>query len=203
MTGPWSRESHWEIMLKCVHSRDLLLASRLNCSFKNGRTVNYPGLPRWPNGEESACQCRSCRRYRFHPLVWKIPWRRKWQPTSYSCLGNPMDKGAWWATVLRASKSWTRMSNWAQWIPRCSRRRRLVCCSPWGRGELDMTQWLHFHFSLSCMEQEMTTQSSVLAWRIPGMGEPGGLPSLGSHRVGHDWSNLAAAAADRRWEWKE
>ena len=41
----------------------------------------------------------------------------------------------------------------------------------------------------------MATRSSVLAWRIPGMGEPGGLPSMGSHRVGHDWSNLAAAAA--------
>ena len=41
----------------------------------------------------------------------------------------------------------------------------------------------------------MATHSSVLAWRIPGTGEPGGLPSMGSHRVGHDWSNLAAAAA--------
>ena len=45
------------------------------------------------------------------------------------------------------------------------------------------------------MEKEMAAHSSVLAWRIPGMGEPGGLPSLGSHRVGHDWSDLAAAAA--------
>ena len=45
------------------------------------------------------------------------------------------------------------------------------------------------------MEKAMATHSSVLAWRIPGMGEPGGLPSLGLHRVGHDWSNLAAAAA--------
>ena len=44
-------------------------------------------------------------------------------------------------------------------------------------------------------EKEMATHSSVLAWRIPGMGEPGGLPSMGSHRVGHDWSDLAAAAA--------
>ena len=42
--------------------------------------------------------------------------------------------------------------------------------------------------------KEMATYSSVLAWRIPGMGEPGGLPSVGSHRVGHDWSDLAAAA---------
>ena len=44
-------------------------------------------------------------------------------------------------------------------------------------------------------EKEMATHSSVLAWRIPGMGEPGGLPSVGSHRVGHDWSDLAAAAS--------
>ena len=45
----------------------------------------------------------------------------------------------------------------------------------------------------------MATHSSVLAWRIPGMGEPGGLQSMGSHRVGHDWSDLAAAAAGRAW----
>ena len=45
------------------------------------------------------------------------------------------------------------------------------------------------------LEKEMATHSSVVAWRIPGTGEPGGLPSMGSHRVGHDWSNLAAAAA--------
>ena len=73
--------------------------------------------------------------------------------------------------------------------------RSLVCCSPWGRWELDTTQWLHFHFSLSCVEEEMATHSSVLAWRIPGTAEPGGLLSVGSHKVGHDWSDLAAAAA--------
>ena len=49
-----------------------------------------------------------------------------------------------------------------------------------------MTEQLHFHFSLSCTGEEMATHSSVPAWRIPGMGEPGGLPSMGSHRVGHD-----------------
>ena len=47
------------------------------------------------------------------------------------------------------------------------------------------------------VEKEMTTHSSVLAWRIPGTGEPGGLPSTGSHKVGHDWSDLAAAASSR------
>ena len=51
-----------------------------------------------------------------------------------------------------------------------------------------------FTFHFPALEKEMATHSSVLAWRIPGMGEPGGLPSMGSHRVGHDWSDLAAAA---------
>ena len=61
-----------------------------------------------------------------------------------------------------------------------------------GRTRLsEFTFTFHFH----ALEKEMATHSSVLAWRIPGTGEPGGLPSLGSHRVGHDWSDLAAAAA--------
>ena len=55
----------------------------------------------------------------------------------------------------------------------------------------DFTFTFHFH----ALEKEMATHSSVLAWRIPGTGEPGGLPSMGLHRVGHDWSELAAAAA--------
>ena len=57
-------------------------------------------------------------------------------------------------------------------------------CSPWGHEESDKTERLHFHFHAS--EKEMATHSSVLAWRIPGTGEPGGLPSMGSHRVGHN-----------------
>ena len=66
-------------------------------------------------------------------------------------------------------------------------------CSSWGRGESDMTERLHFHFH--ALEKAMATHSSVLAWRTPGMGEPGGLPSVGLHRVEHDWSDSAAAAA--------
>ena len=75
-------------------------------------------------------------------------------------------------------------------LPGKSHGRNLMGCSPWGREESEMTEQLHFHFSLSCI---MATHSSVLAWRIPGMGEPGGLPSMGSHRVRHNWSDLAAA----------
>ena len=69
-------------------------------------------------------------------------------------------------------------------------RRSRVGCSPWDCKESDSTERLHFH----ALEKEMATHSSVLAWRIPGMGEPDGLPSMGSHRVGDDWSDLAAAA---------
>ena len=86
-------------------------------------------------------------------------------PLQYSCLGNPVDGGAWWAAVHGVAKSRTRLS--------------------------DFTFTFHFH----ALEKEMATHSSVLAWRIPGTGEPGGLPSMGSHRVGHNSSNLAAAAA--------
>ena len=78
---------------------------------------------------------------------------------------NCMHRGAWWAAVHGVTKSWTWLSAFT----------------------------LTFHFHV--LEKEMATHSSVLAWRILGMGEPGGLPSMGSHRVGHDWSNLAAAAA--------
>ena len=73
-------------------------------------------------------------------------------------------------------------------------RRTLVRCSPWGaksRTRLsDFTFTFHFH----ALEKEMATCSSVLAWKIPGTVEPDGLPSMGSHRVGHDWRDLAAAA---------
>ena len=87
-------------------------------------------------------------------------------------------------------------------------QRSLVGYNPWRHKETDTTERLHFlsfikHTkNLLCissvwclMEKEMATHSSILAWRIPGKEKPGGLPSMGSHRVGHEWSNLAAAAA--------
>ena len=64
-----------------------------------------------------------------------------------------------------------------------------------------MTERLHFHFD--ALEKEMATHSSVLAWRIPGTGEPGGLLSVGSHRVGHDWSDLAASILAWEIPWTE
>ena len=77
-------------------------------------------------------------------------------PLQYSCLENPMDRGSWWAAVHVVTEDRTRLS--------------------------DFTFTFHFH----ALEKEMVTHSSDRAWRIPGMGGPGGLPSMGSHRVGHD-----------------
>ena len=77
-------------------------------------------------------------------------------PLQYSCLENPIDWEAWWAAVHGVAKSVTRLSDFT------------------------------FTFHFQALEKEMATHSSVLAWKIPGTGEPGGLPSMGSHRVGHD-----------------
>ena len=80
-------------------------------------------------------------------------------------------------------------------LPRKSHgQRSLVGCSPWGREESDRTERLNCHFHFHALEKEMATHSSVLAWRIPGTGEPGGLLSVASHRVRHDWSDLAGKA---------
>ena len=88
---------------------------------------------------------------------------------------------------------------WRQWHPtpvllpgKSHGWRSLEGCSPWGRWGSNMPCNFIFTFHFPALEKEMATHSSVLAWTIPGMGEPDGLPSMGSHRVGHDWSDLAA-----------
>ena len=93
-------------------------------------------------------------------------------PLQYSRLENAMDGGAWEAAVHGVAKSRTWLS------------------------------YFTFTFLFHSLEKEMATHSSVLAWRIPGMGEPGGLPSMGSHRVEYYWSDLAAAAAKKTYKGK-
>ena len=84
-------------------------------------------------------------------------WRRRqWHPTPVLLPGKSMDGGAWWAAVHGVAGSWTRLSDFT------------------------------FTFLFHVLEKEMETHSNILAWRIPGTGEPGGLPSMGSHRVGYD-----------------
>ena len=74
-------------------------------------------------------------------------------------------------------------------------RRSLEGCSPWDLEELDTTERLHFHFSLLCFGEGNGNPLQCFCLENPRTGEPGGLPSMGLHRVGHDWSDLAAAAA--------
>ena len=74
--------------------------------------VYVRGLPRWPSGKEPTCQCRRHERHGFDPWVGKIPWMRRGNPLQYSCLENPMGRGAWWATAHMVSKSWT----WMKWF---------------------------------------------------------------------------------------
>ena len=105
------------------------------------------------------------------PGLGRSPGGGNGNPLQYSCLENLVDRGAWWAAVHGVAKSRTQLS--------------------------DFTFTFHFH----ALEKEMATHSNVLAWRLPGMGEPGGLPSMGQHRVGHDWSDLAAAAASYCFTW--
>ena len=65
------------------------------------------GFPGGTSGKQPTCQCRRWRRHGFHLWVEKIPWRRAWRPLKYSCLENPMDRGAWQTTVRGVAKRWT------------------------------------------------------------------------------------------------
>ena len=96
------------------------------------------------------------KRHRCKEETFGLCGRRRWHPTPVLLPGKSMDGGAWWAAVHGVAKSQTRLSDFP------------------------------FTFYFHALEKEMATHSSVLAWRIPGTGKPDGLPSMGSHRVGHD-----------------
>ena len=161
----------------------------------SGSTGLIPGSGRSPGGGHGNPLQYSCleKSHQQRSMVSYSPWSLKesdqlsnWEckqtdlersgegngtPLQYSCLKNSMDGGAWWAAVHEVAESWTLLS--------------------------DFTFTFHFH----AVEKEMATHYSVLAWRIPGTGEPGGRLPMGSHRVGHDWSNLAAASAEKCSKW--
>ena len=135
------RESPGE--LKSLRHRDRILCVHDICS--NG----YQDKPHTTNNYKYPIDRIPC----TSPFCYS---RGNGTPLQYSCLENPMDRGAWQAAVHGVAKSRSRLS--------------------------DLTFTFHFH----ALKKEMATHSSVLACRIPGMGEPGGLPSMGSHRVRHD-----------------
>ena len=121
--------------------------------------MNAPlsGLSRWLSDEEFSCEPEDVGDAAgLIPGSGRSPEGGNSTPLQYSYLENPMDRGAWWATVRGVTKSGTQLSDFT------------------------------FSFHCHALEKEMATHSSVLAWRIPGTGEPGGLLSTGSHRVGHE-----------------
>ena len=125
-------------------------------------------------------------------LAWRIPWTE--EPGRLQSMGL-LRVGHDWATSLSLSTFMHWRRKWQPtlvFLPGESQGRgSLVGCHLWGLTESDTTEQLHFH----ALEKEMATHSGVLAWRIPGTGEPGGLPSMESHRVRHNWSDLVASSA--------
>ena len=143
------RKSYWPPIWKLSNNN---VSTKLTCQL-NGTQLLHSYI------------CVTFHEGAFIHVMWYRVIEGNGNPLQYSCLENPMDRGAWWAAVHGITKSQSRLSN--------------------------VTFTFHFHAS----EKAMATHSSTLAWRIPGMEKLGGLPSMGSHRVGHDWSDLAAAAA--------
>ena len=137
-------------LLAIYFTHGSVYVSMLLSQFRLTLSLGFPG---GSDCKESACNAEALI---LIPGSGRSPERGNGNPLQCSCLGNPMKRGAWWATIHGVTNSWTRLSD----------------CT--------------FTFHLHALEREMATHSSTLAWRIPGTGEPGGLPSMGSHRVGHD-----------------
>ena len=129
-------------------------------------------------------------------LSWKIPWME--EPSRLQSMGSRRVRHDWATSLsLFTFMHWRR-----KWQPtplflpgESQGRGSLVGCRLWGAQSQTRLNDFTFTFHFHALEKEMATHPSVLAWRISGMGESVGLPSMGSHRVGHDWSDLAASAA--------
>ena len=153
-----------------MNTRDTNKAEKENREYL-GKSLQYSCLENPMDGGAGGLQSMRSLRVRHDwatslSLFTFMHWRRKLQPTPVLLPGKSHGWRSWWAAVHGVAGSQTWLS--------------------------DFTFTFHFH----ALEKEMATHSSALAWRIPGMGEPGGLPSMGLHRVGQKWSNLAAAAGN-------
>ena len=145
--------------------------THVSCISHIGRWVLYQSSHCWyQKGQLWRSDIQEMHQCSFwFPLTYTIPRRRQWHPTPVLLPGKSHGQRSLIGYSPRVTKSRTWLS--------------------------DLPFTFHFH----ALEKEKATHSSVLAWRIPGTGEPGGLPSMGSHRVGHNWSDLAAAYYT--WQW--
>ena len=135
--------------------------------------MRNPSHQRSPSQQVSSICTLEKRKRAYHSRVYLTLYGEgNDNPLQYSCLTNPTDGGAWKAAVHGVARSWTRLR--------------------------DFTFTFHFH----ALEKKVAAYSSVLAWRIPGAGEPGGLQSMGSRRVGHDWATSLSLFTFLHWRRK-
>ena len=127
-------------------------------------------LLRWLSGKESVCPCRRRKRHGFNPWVRKIPGRRKWKRTPDSCLENPVDRGAWWATVHGVPKSQTWQSDWTHTCTGCSMR-CMAQFSGWTgqvgtrRQSLTSGTFLQVGHKLECWEETFSGRGPYGGWQ--------------------------------------
>ena len=152
----------------------------------------------WLSGKEFTCQCRRRRRHGFDPWVRKIPWKRAWQPTPVflprKCLGqrNPAGYSPWGHSELDMTErlTHTHAVTRALWVLLIGASQVALVVKNLPANARDQ-MWVPSLSWEDPLEEGMATHSSILAWRIPWAEETDRLQSIGSHRVGHDWSNLA------------
>ena len=145
---------------------------------------SYLGFPGGSRRKEPTCQCRRCKRHGFSPWVGRTPGGGHGNPLQYSHLENLMDRGAWCATVQRVTKSWTRL----KW-PRMHVVTGAFLAAQTVKNQPAIQEtWVWSVAWEDSLEKGTATYSSVLPWKIPWTPKPGGLQSMGSQRVVHNWA---------------
>jgi len=169
---------------------------RANTLFQQHKRTLYTWNIRWSIQKSDGL-------YSLQPKMEKLYTVGKNKTGSWLCSDHELLIAKFRLKLKKVEKTTRPFKYWRrQWHPnplllpgKSHGRRSMVGCSPWVAKSRTRLSNFPFTFHFHALEKEMATHSSILAWRIPGAGEPGGLPSMGSHRVGHDWSDLAAAAA--------
>ena len=155
---------------------------------RKGKTEELKGFPSGSDGRVSVSNAGDPDSI---PGLGRSPGEGNGSPLQYSCRENPMDRGAWWATVHGVAESLTRLSNFTftfKELKWASQVALVVKNLPSNAGDIK-DSGLSPESGRS-LEEGMATHRSILAWRIPWTEEPGGLQSIGSHKVGNDWSDL-------------
>ena len=173
----WATKYYWSAILPKGHQVNCTLVGSPN------RDPHAPVCSRIPVSRTQASVGLSETNHIWVPATMCTFWYNVYSPpTSFESSYSPFWRRQWHPTpVLLPGES--------------HGQRSLVGCSPWGRWESDTTEWLPFHFLFSCIGEGNGNPLQCSCLENPGTGEPGGLLSVGSHRVRHDWSDLAAAAA--------